>query len=278
MFTKNLFFNNGSYSIDSSTASIVNATGVTDQNQIYAVNNLVVGLKGYSLWDKIQALYGFVSSVSGGTFPGYKFNWKNPVDSDAAFRLTFDKITFGSVTPLQPQYVSSFNGGYANTYYTPSIDGTLNDQHIAFYSLTNGNNASSVEIGASSGGTGPSDLKMRLDNGTEFIAAVNSPEDIFTPHPFSDNARGFFVASRTSSTEFKIYRNGSLGGTGTLDSNSLATVSVYLLAINNFGNPGSFSPRSTSFVSIGKGLTDSDVANYNTLVQNYLTSFGRATY
>lgn len=270
LFSLSPGFNLGS---DPDVENFIDAAGLTSNTQKYALRYLVWGLKNFGLWDKMQAVYPFLSDSSLGTYPGYKYNLINPADSDAAFRLIFSNITLGAsaVTP-------GATGGVADTQYVPNVHGSLNDQHIAFYSLTNGNNVTSVEMGA--GGTGTNgEIKLRLDNGTEFIAAVNSSNAIFTPHPFSDNARGLFVASRTSNTEFKIYRNGVLGGTSDLDSGWMAEVSIYIFANHLYtGGVSSYSTRASSFASIGRGLTAQDTINYNTIVQNFLTLLGRTTY
>jgi hypothetical protein len=50
-----------------------------------ATNQLVLDLKADSLWTDMDCLYPFV----GGTATAHKWNLKNPVDTDAGFRITF---------------------------------------------------------------------------------------------------------------------------------------------------------------------------------------------
>ena len=73
------------FSLDVDAQAFITATGITDATQITAVNNLVLGLKGNNIWTKMKAIYPMV----GGTATTHKFNLKNPLDTDAAFRLVF---------------------------------------------------------------------------------------------------------------------------------------------------------------------------------------------
>ena len=122
--------------------SAIEGTGVTlTTTQKDACNQYIVDLQGYGLWTKIKALYGFL----GGTAAAHKFNWKNPVDTDAAFRLTFSGGWVHSSTGAKPNGINAF----ANTYLTSSTELSLNSTHISYYSRTNAT-GTEVEIGTAS--------------------------------------------------------------------------------------------------------------------------------
>ena len=69
--------------IDSDAQAFITAAGITDSTQQAAITNLVIGLKNDNLWTKMKAIYPFV----GGTAASHKFNLKNPLDTNAAYRL-----------------------------------------------------------------------------------------------------------------------------------------------------------------------------------------------
>jgi hypothetical protein len=70
---------------DSDAQAFITATAITDTTEQNAINALVIGLKTDLLWTKMLAVYPFVGS----TATTCKYNLKNPLDTDAAFRLNF---------------------------------------------------------------------------------------------------------------------------------------------------------------------------------------------
>jgi hypothetical protein len=56
---------------------------------------------------------------------------------------------------------------------------------------------------------------------------------------------------------------------------SLPTSSMYLLASNAAGTASSFSNRQISLWSVGSGLTSSEVATFNALVETLQDALGR---
>jgi len=114
------------HNLDSDSSKIIEAvrsTGVviTEAMRLY-VDYIVSNMKAIGTWDLCNAVYGFV----GGTAASHKWNWKNPIDTDAAFRATFintSHTTNGLV----------FSGnGYANTFFNPSIH-SVTDASIIHY-------------------------------------------------------------------------------------------------------------------------------------------------
>ena len=114
------------------------AAGITDTTQKSAVNQLVLDLKSYSIWSKMKALYPFV----GGDATKHSYNLINT----ANFQLTFSGGWTHSSTGALPNGTNA----YANTGFNLNSNGSLNNQHISYYSRTN-SNGTEVEIGALSG-------------------------------------------------------------------------------------------------------------------------------
>ena len=89
---------------DADAQAFITAAAITDVTQQNAINTLVVDLKGYNIWTKMKALYPFV----GGTASTHKFNLKNPLDTDAAFRLTFSGGWTHSSTGALPNGTNAY--------------------------------------------------------------------------------------------------------------------------------------------------------------------------
>lgn len=70
---------------DSDAEAFFTAASITDDTQKTAVNQLVLDLKAAGVWTKSKVIYPFV----GGTTGTHKYNLKNPLDTDGAFRITF---------------------------------------------------------------------------------------------------------------------------------------------------------------------------------------------
>lgn len=243
--------------------AIVTAGGSLTTPQEDAVNDLVVGLKNYSLWTKMQVIYPFV----GGTSTTHKFNLKDPRDLDAAFRITFN----GGFTQDSNGITANGTNGYADTFYTPSTSGSQNDQHISVYSRTN-NTRDCKDLGTLTAGSNQLTLDLR-STANEFTSGVNSSDDV-SSGLFGTSA-GLFLSSRTTSTEFKIFRNGTLAKTPSVASAGRSTVKTYLSALNNNGTAQQFSNRNLAWASIGLGLSDTEAANLYTVVQAYETALSR---
>ena len=253
----------------------IESTGVTlTATQKTACNTLVTDLKGYGIWTKLKAVYGFL----GGTAGAHKWNWKNPADTDAAFRLVFS----GGWTHSSTGALPNGTNGYADTKFIPS-GFTNNNTHLSFYSRTNSVPASGefADMGAYKQ---PSldliEIQCRHSTNVTRYSAYD-----FTNGRLSvsnSDARGLFINSRTANNSLKGYKNGVLAGTNTnTNSNNITTNNtdaIYISAMNGGGTDPttSYSNRECAFASIGDGLTDTEAANLYTAVQAYQTTLGRS--
>ena len=249
---------------DPDAQAFITAAGITDPIQQNAVNQLVLDLKGYSIWTKFKAIYPFV----GGTATTHKFNLKNPLDTDAAFRLVFSGGWTHSSTGALPNGTNA----YADTKLIPNTTLTLNSAHISFYSRTN--IASGVDIGSSGGGfsSGIYILNKYVgDNRNYFnVHGVGSVIE-FTGFARGD---GFFCLKRNNSTQIINSRNSS-NTTYSQNSTSKTTSPIYISTLNNNGSNVLYSARECAFASIGDGLTDIEASNMYTAVQAFQTTLSR---
>jgi hypothetical protein len=249
--------------------AFITAAGITDTTQKNAINTLVVDLKGYSIWSKMKAIYPFV----GGTASTHKWNLKDPLDTDAAFRLVFA----GGVTHSSNGFLPNGTNGVANTHLSPSLL-TNNNTHISVYSRTDSNGIF-CDIGVSA----PASTYIPLigiyprdaNNFASRMYNYNAGSTLLTANT---DSRGLFISNRTSSTVLNQWKNGIKQGTATYtNTNNVTTITqnIHLGAMNLNGTLSQYSNRQQAFASIGDGLTDTEASNLYTLVQNYQTALSR---
>ena len=246
--------------VDPDAQAFITAAAITDPTQQSAIDTLVLALKGYSIWTKMQALYPMV----GGTNAQHTWNLKNT----AQFQISWQGGVVSSANGVQ------FNGinSYGITNYNPSVNATLNSHHFSFYSRTN-SNGTEVEVGVTSSFSAISLLEIRTSGVT--YAAVNSAPTYTT---FADSdSRAFYIANRTASNALNIWRNSVKAATGTTASNTLPNGNHWLGAWNNIPNPALlyYTTKQCAFASIGDGLTDAEAGNFYTAVQAFQTTLSR---
>lgn len=122
---------NDNYVTDPSTAAFLSATGIIDPNKQNYVNNLVIALKNQGLWNKMKAIYPFVSeqrnllnntdtfsgwALEGGTLTG---GFTDPQGGTTAYKYTnpgtqglwaIQLFTLASTTYTQSIWVKSVSG------------------------------------------------------------------------------------------------------------------------------------------------------------------------
>jgi hypothetical protein len=250
---------------DADAQAFITAAGITDNTQKTAINTLVVDMKGFGIWTKMKAIYPMV----GGTATTHKFNLKNPLDTNAAFRLVFNGGWTHSSNGATPNGVNA----YADTFLVPNTSLSQNSTHVSYYSRIN-SNLTEVEVGSSTGNNA-SDNKIILEIRTTGITYYNvNAQSLYITHADSDS-RAFYIGNRTSSSVINGWRNNSKLATGTTASTGLSTAKIYLAALNQNISTAFYSTKQCAFASIGDGLTDAEAGNFYTAVQAFNTTLAR---
>jgi len=248
-------------SVDPDAQAFITAAGITNPTQQTAINTLVLSLKANSIWTKMKAIYPFV----GGTATSHKFNLKNPLDTNAAFRLVFNGGWTHSATGAKPNGTNAF----ADSFFIPSTNSSLNSSHLSYYSRTN-SNGTEIEIGCFGLIASYYILEIRT-SGTSYVL-INQP----TLTSFADaNSLGFYLGNRQAVNDVDGWKNGVKLVNGNQSSFALNSTKIYIGAMNNNGAAGFLSTKECSFSSIGDGLTDTDATNFYTAVQTFNTTLGR---
>jgi hypothetical protein len=250
--------------VDPDAQAFITAAAITDPTQQEAINNLVIGLKADGLWTKMKAVYPFV----GGTATTMKWNLKNPLDTDAAFRLGFA----GGGTWSNTGYKPNGTNGYAGTFIYMSANLSATNLHTAFYSRTNVADNSQYDCGVTNNTTkGWLIMNARtllgnsaLENGSATFSGAVA------------NSQGLYIGTSTSSTAHKIYKNGStVASSTTPQTQTLFTQPQFFGAALITTGGAYYSTRELAFASVGDGLTDTDATNLNSRVTAFQTTLGR---
>jgi hypothetical protein len=246
---------------DTDAVAFLTAAGITDATITSAICTLVTSMKANGTWAKCSAIYPMV----GLTATTQKFNLKNPLDTNAAFRLLFSGGWTHSANGALPNGSNSF----ANTFFNPSANGSQNSHHISYYSRTN-SNLTEVEMGGANASQG-SVLEIRtsgityfrINSGTAYITAADA------------DSKAFYIANRTASNVINGWKNSTKIATGATASSALVNLNYYLGAFNNNGTTQFYSRKQCAFASIGSGLTDGEAAALYTSVQAFNTTLAR---
>jgi len=237
---------------DVDAQAFITAANITNGIQKIAIYRLVTDLKGYGIWTKMKAIYPIV----GGTAASHKWNLKNPLDTNAAFRLGFSTGWTHSSLGMTP------TNAYANTYLNPLSILSQNSINLSYYSRTNiGGNA---DIGLDTW-TSPYTYGYIKTTGNTSNSRLNTGNSEVSNA--TTNSLGLFSFNRNSSTVISIYKNGvpnNLNQTSTgLSNGSVLIGGMWTGAALEYGN------KQCAFASIGDGLTDTEAANFYTAVQRY---------
>jgi hypothetical protein len=236
------------------------------RTEIDAINNLVWGLVGMGLWDKLQVIYPFIGS----SLNAQKWNLKDTT----TFNITFTGTGFTTSTSNGLQKTVADALSYGTTGYTPSVNASAFDFHQSIYVGTTQATSIVTPIGAFSS---PTKLGLLTGNGAGVFGIQNISSSSVQYNVFTTRATntGFVIGSRTASNNIMLFINGVLIGsnTTTATSNILPTNQVAI----GISTPGTAyaSTQAFRFASIGTGLDQIQAKNLSILVQSYNTTLGR---
>lgn len=250
--------------IDADAQAFISAASITDSTQKTAINTLVISLKSYGIWSKMKALYPMV----GGTASSHKFNLKDPRDLNDAFRLTFA----GGWTHSSNGALPNGTTGYADTNLNDNLL-TLNNAHLSTYLKTQ-NDGLFCDIGAIYViGAQNKETNIFARYGNIFYPRIQDTNNGIISQTSS---LGLFVSNRVNTTQIRASYNGALK---TLTSNTTGKAgrNIFISAANfsTSNNANYYSNRQTAFISVGDGLTDIELINYYTAIQEFQTILGR---
>jgi hypothetical protein len=233
-----------------------------------ATRTLFTSLVSNGLYNKLQVMY----PMLGGNSAGCKFNALNPVDSNAAYRLTFN----GGWTYNSSGATSNGTNAYADTFLSGTSINPY-DNHLSVNMINNtvltGTGASYMGVSAP-GGAGTyfylgQDGNPYYYYGCETTGGVSA---VIAPQP-----RGINLITTTASTFVNLFRNGTLvkASSGT---SGVTTNSIVIAALNNSGTIQQYYGNTYSFATIGYGLSEAQQSTLTTIINTFQTTLSRNTY
>lgn len=245
-----------SFTYNAETQKFIDSSGITDISQKFAVNNLVKQLKDSSLWATFMAIYPMV----GGTPASTKWNLKDPENTDAAYRLTFNGApAYAGTGVLFPTIAD-----YADTHLSDAVL-TYNDNSISYYSETQ-NTISGYDMGCYDGAKPYNEVAIYHEND----ASVWFGYYDYGPKPA--NTKGLFTFSATAS-DITRYENGTIVNSS--NNAPVAGSTGYPILLGTVASASSGGQRACALAAIGGGLTAAQALTFYNIVQNFETTLGR---
>ena len=254
--------------------ALVVADGYTPPlSRITALNNLTWNLVGSGLWDKMDAIYPFIGGTTGNQ---HRHNLRDPRALTAAFMITWS----GTVTFSDDGNQGNNTNGLGNTNLTPSTHvASATSIHISAYiniAQTSPGSLGRVAVGA--GATGFTEIGTSPAISNNYYGLANSSTSVGLPNAGVSTA-GFYLSSRVSNSDQRLYRNGvQVGNTATVSATaSTSAVGIHARSTATGGGSGApfYSNNRIAFVSIGDGLNRYEQAILYGMVQSYQTALGR---
>jgi hypothetical protein len=247
---------------DADALAFISAAAITDATQKRAIETLVVDLKGYGIWTKMKALYPFV----GGTAASHKWNLKNPLDTDAAFRLTF----FGGITHSSTGIKGNGTNSYYQTFLTPStVFSPASGGSQFIYNRNNtdiGNDIGSFQSGVNYR------MHITVRSSSTFYGA--SLSNAYYTQAITDS-RGFFGVTREPNAP-NFYSILNTNSYSTTDAYQEPNSAVIGLAFNiDNGNIQSYCDREQAMSCVADGLTPAEAQNLRLANLAFQTTLSR---
>ena len=244
----------------------IDSAGITNATEKTAILNCVKQLKDSALWNKLDAIYPFLGSTSASC----KWNLKNPVNSNAAFRLTFSGGWTFSSTGALPNGVNA----YANTYWNSISNAGTANASMGVYLRTNTADGAKIDMGFLRSSpiyaqTAITSITTRFGN--EYYGAINTNgAGMIT----NTNTTGFFAVSTIVLDNIIVHRNGT-NTAKAITSTSSGNLNVFIGARNLDGSPVLYSDREHIIDFLGDGLTSAELIKLYNIFTTFKTAVGR---
>lgn len=244
--------------------AVVSAGGTVSPVVSGATDTMFKQLKSNNLYSKLDVFYPMIGGTSASTAimgkrtsgTTYDIEWSNP----SLTTFNYSGVTGNGSSTFGDTKFNGFN-------LISSTPGA--SSHFGLYVGTN-ESGSYSEIGTRTNGNWI--MAVRFSN--NFFYGWNyTPGGNELVFPTTD-ATGMYVETRNAVNSAKAFRNGNLQVTVTnTETNTIPNSNVRILSDGTL-----YSARRIQFVSIGKGLDDTESITLSTIINTFQTSLGRNTY
>jgi len=243
--------------------AITTAGGSLTSTEETAVNDLVVDLKGYGLWNTFDAFYPYV----GGTSTSTKFNLLDPQDTNGAFRITWSGlVSFSSLG------VKANNNGGGNTYLNPQ---TLGYTAMTMGTYINQGFAEAINGDYDMGGyDGVDDFMITLGFTNNITKYVNYNTNQYKTTNSGVYDRGLLLGQNDGTITQLYQDNTQLISTAQTFGSCNMTIGIGC----SYRSTGTADPSnrgySVSFIG-GTALSPTQITNLNTSINTFNTTLSR---
>jgi len=257
---------------DPDAQAFITATGISGTDAT-AINTLVLDLKSYGIWNKMEVIYPFV----GGTSTTNKYNLVDPQDTNGAYRINFQNSwTFNSTGSLP-----GASNAYGITYFNPSTFSSISTgMSFGYYAITGPSSTyiDKYSIGAFAASSQFFSVEERAADGTATLFKyVNNDSEFNVNGSVLSTGQGFrqFSSSGSASGVASISNaSGTATDTGT-PSGTYPNLNFYVGNLNVNNTPYASARQYLAFAYMGTPLTATERTDYFTAVQAYQTTLGR---
>lgn len=196
---------------------------------------------------------------------------------------SFGLTQTGSITFTADQgYTGDGLTGYLDTGFVPSSAGgnyALNSASLGIYVQNNRTlGSTAVDMGASNVAAGDISYMRPRNASNAYEGDMNAAS---YPTVANTTAQGQWINSRTGSSNFVVYNNGSSFSTLTSASANLSPSSIFIFAYNQSAGgatPVSLSADKLSAAYMGAGLNGTQAANLMSRINAFMTALGINVY
>lgn len=236
---------------------IDNVGGTLTTGEKDAVNDLVVAKKAAGTWAKDLAFYPMLGGTEGSCAV-------NLIDTSTYLGTFPNSATFSSTGV-------DWNGTsqYMTTGFSFDLLADYNEQHIMYYSMENVNEPA-VPMGAGVVHAVTTDIELYNSVWYSFNAGTT-----YGTYALSTTA-GVFINTRVSSTEHKMYQDGTLRATVTSTAALALNYPLYIAARGGGGGtPTFYTTMKCGMAAFGNGYTSTEVADETTALNTFITATGK---
>jgi hypothetical protein len=210
----------------------------------------------------MKALYPFV----GGTASQHKFNLKNPLDTDAAFRLVFNGGITHSSTGVKGNGTNAYYQTFINAAntFSPATGGSM-------FTYIRNNISGGVDLGAYSTAVFRMNLVSRYSDNTFYAGGLSQSQYAIS----NTDSRGFYGVTREPNAPnfYSILNTNSYSLTAAYVEPSV-NINGLALSIDSSG-VNEYTAREQAFACIANGLTLAEAQNLRLANLTFQTTLGR---
>jgi len=230
-----------------------------------AVCTMITSMKADSVYN-IGGSDAFYIPI-GNTSTQRKYNFYNPLDTDAAFRLSFN----GGISFTNFAIKGNAINGWTDTFWIPNTNASSGSIAFGIDSeddIVTG--AAQVHGIFQTTGVKFMQLNLGATTGSNFIA--DGAGNAIT---YTGTRKGLFFSRRNSSTFNQSYREATSLGSDASSPYTMNTISFYLNARNGDGTPAFYSLHGVRMALLSGGVwSETDYLNFRTHYNTFKTTMG----